>query len=120
MEHWQLDFEWLKVQHTVKELLNHHKLPDLQAILFLIGVQELGSTRGDFSKDEKQDLMHIAVCTLLSSDGYYRFIGLDQDGWPHFEQLMTIAKEDVKAQEMMLKAKIVEYFSALNLEGKTD
>jgi hypothetical protein len=56
--------------------------PDLQAILFLIGVQELGRGPMKFSKDEKQDLMHIAVCKLLSQFGYYRLLGQDQDGWP--------------------------------------
>ena len=44
--------------------------PDLQSILFLIGIQELGQGSRKFSKDEKQDLMHIATCRLLSYFGY--------------------------------------------------
>ena len=66
MEDWQLDFEWLRVQHFVKNALGRKDLPDLNSILFLIGIQELGRVQTRFSKEEKQDLMHIAVCRLLS------------------------------------------------------
>ena len=38
---------------------------DVQAVLFLIGVNELGIGYKDFSKAEKQDLLHVAICTLL-------------------------------------------------------
>ncbi len=65
MEVWELDFEWLRVQHLVKDAINHDKLPDLQSILFLIGIQELGFVQHEFTKEEKQDLMHVAVCALL-------------------------------------------------------
>ena len=30
------------------------------------------------------ELIHIAICTLLEY-GNYRFIGRDEDNWPHFE-----------------------------------
>jgi len=60
--------------------------PDLQAITFLIGLQELGQLKRLFSKEEKQDLMHLGVCRLLSQEGYYTFAGRDEDGWPHFEK----------------------------------
>ena len=58
---------------------------DLQAVLFLIGVQELGKGRVKYSKDQKLELMHIAICTLLEPFGYYNFAGHDQDGFPHWE-----------------------------------
>src|SRR5437016_3333471 len=58
--------------------------PDLQALIFLIGVQELGKGPQKFSKDEKQDIMHIATCKLLSQFGYYELAASDQDGWPHW------------------------------------
>lgn len=70
MEDWELDFEWLKVRHKVKDLLGKTDIPDLQAILFLVGIQELGRVpEGTFTKEEKRDLMHIAVCRLLSYEG---------------------------------------------------
>ena len=111
MEDWQLDFEWLRIQHHVKEALGRQELPDLQAVLFLIGIQELGSVKRSFTKEEKQDLMHIAVCTLLSEDGYYTLQGLDSDGWPHFHQTRPVPEQGVKEQERMLKEKIIHYFN---------
>lgn len=111
MEDWQLDFEWLRVQHHVKDALQRKDLPDLQAVLFLIGIQELGTVKRKFTKEEKQDLMHIAVCTLLSADGYYALEGIDGDGWPHFKQVRPVPVEGTKEQERMLKEKIIHYFN---------
>jgi hypothetical protein len=115
MEQWELDFEWLRVQHVVKETMNRDSLPDLNAVLFLIGIQELGYMKERFSKEEKQDLMHIAVCSLLSEDGYFEFEGRDADGWPHFKTLQAIDIEGVKTQETLLKVKVINYFKANDL-----
>ena len=112
MEDWELDFEWLHVQHLVKDSMNKENLPDLNAILFLIGIQELGRVKDKFTKEEKQDLMHIAICTLLSEDGYYEFVGRDADGWPHFKSLVPVQTEGVKAQEQLLKRKVIDYFKS--------
>lgn len=111
MEEWEIDFEWLRIRHYVKDNLDRNVLPDLQAVLFLIGIQELGNTGEEFTKEEKQDLMHVAVCTLLSEDGYYEFEGRDQDGWPHFKVIRPIQKIAVDAQELLLKEKIIQYFN---------
>lgn len=116
MEDWQLDFEWLRVQHLVKDWLRKDALPDLNAILFLIGVQELGRWQQTFSKEEKQDLMHIAVCRLLSYDGYYEFVGRDADGWPHWEKVAGTPKLDLAEQERLLKTKVIQYFRELESE----
>ncbi len=111
MEDWQLDFEWLKVRHHLKDLFNRETLPDLNAILLLIGIQEAGQVKATYTKEEKQDLMHVAVCTLLSQDGYFEFEGLDHDGWPHFKVIKPVPTEGVKAQEQLLKEKVITYFS---------
>ena len=117
MEEWKLDFEWLRVQHIVKDSLKRDRLPDLNSILFLIGIQELGRWKKKFSKEEKQDLMHIAVCRLLSFDGYYEFIGRDEDGWPHWKMLIPHKVEGVKNQEVLLKEKVIQYFKILEKEN---
>lgn len=83
--------------------------PDLQAILFLIGVQELGKGPMKYSKDEKQDLMHIAVCKLLSQYGYYRLEGQDEEGWPIWELVQKLPPLTLKEQDLLLKQAIVEY-----------
>ena len=113
MEEWQLDFEWLRVRHLVKDAFQRDSLPDLNAVLFLIGIQELGRPRQSFTKEEKQDLMHIAVCHLLSYEGFYEFAGRDADGWPHYRMLKPVRTSGVKEQEEMLKALAVRYFREL-------
>ena len=84
--------------------------PDLQSILFLIGVQELGKGPQKYTKDEKQDLMHIATCRLLSTFGYYHLTGQDQDGWPHWELVKKLPPLTLKEQDWLLKQAAVEYF----------
>jgi hypothetical protein len=110
MEDWQLDFEWLQVQHKVKDAMRREVLPDLNTVLFLIGIQELGRWKKSFSKEEKQDLMHIAVCRLLEDPGYFEFVGRDEDGWPHYRQVVEMPKQSTMEQEKILKIAAVRYF----------
>ena len=86
------------------------KKPDLETILFLIGIQEFGRIKDKFTKEQKQDLMHIAVCSLLSASGYYELEGTDIDGWPHFRQLKSMPEMDAIQQEHFLKDHILLYF----------
>ena len=111
MEEWQLDFEWLRIRHFVKDKLQQDKLPDLNAILLLIGIQETNIVRPTYSKEEKQDLMHVAVCSLLAQDGYFELEGRDQDGWPHFIQIKSVETQGEQEQETLLKTLAIRYFS---------
>ena len=86
------------------------KKPDLETILFLIGIQELGAKDDKFTKEQKQDLMHIAVCTLLTPSGYYEPEGKDADGWPHFRQLKSMPDMNAFEQENFLKDHVLLYF----------
>jgi hypothetical protein len=86
------------------------KKPDMEAILFLIGIQEFGEIRPKFNKEQKQDLMHIAVCTLFSQSGYYEMEKVDEDGWPHFRQLKALPVMDGMEQEDFLKDHVLLYF----------
>lgn len=90
------------------------KKPDVEAVLFLIGVQEVRNLRKKFSKEQKQDLMHVAVCTLLSESGYFELTEFDKDGWPHFRQLKPLPSYDLPEQEAFLKDHILLYFDRLN------
>jgi hypothetical protein len=83
---------------------------DLQGILFLIGVQELGQGPRDFKKDEKQDLMHIATCRLLSRYGFYELEGLDEEGWPHWKLVQQLPRMSLGEQDYLLKQAVIEYF----------
>ena len=115
MEEWQQDFEWLQVRHLVQKTMGRDQLPDLNGILYLIGIQELGRWPDQFQKEEKQDLMHIAVCQLLSQDGFYRFSGRDADGWPHFELVKPLEVKGVQEQEEFLKTKVIQYFKKMDV-----
>ena len=86
------------------------KKPDVEAILFLIGIQEIGNFKKKFSKEQKQDLMHVAICSLLSQSSYYTIEGHDSDGWPHFKQLKPLPQYNMMEQENFLKDHILLYF----------
>lgn len=86
------------------------KKPDLETILFLIGIQEFGQIKEKFTKEQKQDLMHIAVCSLLSTSGYYELEGTDKDGWPHFRQLKPMPVMNAFEQENFIKDHVLLYF----------
>lgn len=111
MEEWELDFKFLRVKHYLKDRLKLANLPDLKVVLLLIGVQELGMGPREFTKEEKQDLMHVAVCTLLEQDGYYDFVGRDGDGWPHWNNAIPFKTKGSKEQEELLKQKVIKYFN---------
>ncbi len=85
--------------------------PDLNAILFLIGVQELGQGAREFKKDEKVALMHIAICVVLLPYGYYRELGRDADGWPHFERVRDLPPLVPEEQERLMKEAVLGYFA---------
>lgn len=91
------------------------ELPDLKVMLFLIGVQELGQGAKQFSKREKEELMHIATCRLFSSMGFYELKGLDEDGWPHWQLAKPIPNYTLLEQEMILKSLIIDYFQELEI-----
>ena len=103
-----LQVRWLKLRIKLKEAFGIK--PDMNGVLLLIGVQELGQGPQDFSKEQKQDLMHIAVCTVLLSSGFYTYDGLDDEGWPHFTQLKPLPDFDLLEQENFLKDHILLYF----------
>jgi hypothetical protein len=86
------------------------KKPDLETVLFLIGIQEFGDVKEQFTKEQKQDLMHVAVCSLLSESGYYELEGVDEDGWPHFKQLKPLPELNAIEQENFIKDHVLLYF----------
>lgn len=87
------------------------KLPDMEGMLFLVGVNEFGDLPArKFSKEQKQDLMHVAVCHLLSLKGYYQYTGRDEDGWPHYQLVQEVATKGLQSQEQVLKECMIEYF----------
>ncbi len=99
--------KWYKIVFQLKKQFG--KKPDMNGILFLIGMREIGQVK-NFSKEEKMDLFHIATCKLLSYEGYYRLAGVDEDGWPHYELINKPAFTDLLNQELLLRKLVVNYF----------
>lgn len=106
----------LEIERSWQNLLSQlekavgKKPKDLNGVLFLIGVQELGQGHRFFSKEEKQDLMHIGICKVLSLSGYYELEGLDNQGWPHWKLIKKLPHFDLLEQEKLLKMHVIEYF----------
>ena len=87
------------------------KKPDMEALLYLIGINELGQVPNkEFTKEQKQDLMNIATCALLAQSGYYEYDGHDKDGWPHYKLIENPPAESLLKQELLLKQHIIAYF----------
>ena len=89
---------------------------DLQVILFLIGIQELGLGVNQVSKQEKLDLLHIAICRLLSNYGYYKFEGRDKDGWPHYKTNEKLPPLKPGEQTILMKEAAILYFEKNGIE----
>ncbi|MCO5292327.1 MAG: hypothetical protein M9959_11410 [Chitinophagaceae bacterium] len=107
-----LQVRWWALEKKLVERFG--KKPDMETILFLIGIQELGQIKEGFSKEQKQELMHVAVCSLLATSGYYEIEKTDEDGWPHFKQLKPMPEMDAAQQENFLKDHILFYFEKNN------
>jgi hypothetical protein len=83
---------------------------DYAAILMLIGLQELGKDYQTFKKDQKLELMHIGICSVLLPYGYYEYKGRDDEDWPHFERVDSLPPLTPEEQEMLIRKAIVRYF----------
>lgn len=113
IEDLELGQDWNKVLDNFEHILG--KRPgDLNSILYVIGIQELGQGPRLYTKEEKQDLMHIAICKVLSLAGYYELDGHDSDGWPHWNLVKSLPAFDLFEQEKVLKIQVIEY---CKLEG---
>ncbi len=109
----EINKKWKVLQEAVADNFDMD-IPDIKVMLFLIGVQELGKGPQEFSKREKEELMHIATCRLFSSLGFYELEGLDEQGWPHWKIVKPIPNYTLMEQELIIKSLIIDYFEELN------
>lgn len=99
--------EWKQALKAMEKAIGEEL--DLQSALFVIGVQELGKGPRKFNKRQKLEVMHIAVCKLLSEYDYYTFKGYDKDGWPHYERTEKLPHLNGGNQENLMKSAIINY-----------
>ncbi len=111
-----IKMDWEGLKKYLNQLMG--KPPrDLKSVLYLVGVQELGKGFRPFSKEEKQDLIHIGTCSLLAQRGYYVFRGRDEEGWPHYELQKGLPFVELAEQEGLIKDLAIEYFQKIKHEG---
>lgn len=108
----QLKERWEQLVAKLSDQFSQGEDLDLDAIIYLIGVQELGKVHQAFKKDEKVNLMHIAICRLLEPYGFYEFDYIDADGWPHYTIKEELPPLKAGEQSVLMKEAIVGYFLA--------
>lgn len=106
----QLKERWESVVTLLSDKFADGDTLDLDAIIYLVGLQELGQIHRKFKKDEKVNLMHIAICRLLEPFGYYEFDYFDEEGWPHYRILEQLPSLKAGEQSVLMKEAIVQYF----------
>lgn len=106
----QLKERWEQLVAKLSDQFSQGEDLDLDAIIYLIGLQELGKVHQSFKKDEKINLMHIAICRLLEPYGFYEFDYIDADGWPHYTIKEELPPLKAGEQSVLMKEAIVGYF----------
>ena len=104
-----LEKQWKKLITRLEKQFNDEM--SLKGILYLIGVQELNFGIKRFSREEKINVLHVATCKLLSNYGYYKFDGIDKDGWPHYKELKAIKNLSENDQQKLIKKAIIKYLN---------
>lgn len=106
----QLKDRWDLLVQQLSEKFSDGDPLELDAIIYLVGVQELGQYHRRYKKDDKLDLMHIAICRLLEPYGYYEFSFFDEEGWPHYTIKEELPSLKAGEQTVLMKEAIVNYF----------
>ena len=109
-----LKTKWNNLKTKLSVDFSDNEIIDLDSIIFLIGIQELGQFQKRFNKQKKLEVIHIAVCKLLSDYGYYEFDYTDNDGWPHYKLIKKLPNLKAGEQTILMKKAIINYFMKSN------
>ena len=105
-----LSVKWESILNILSNEFNKGDDLDIESVIYLIGIQELGNPNIKFNKDQKIDLMHIAICRLLEPYGFYEFDYVDKDGWPHYKIINKLPNLKSGEQSILMKESIINYF----------
>ena len=106
--------KWNNLKTKLSVDFSDNEIIDVDSIIFLIGLQELGQFQKRFNKQKKLEVIHIAVCKLLSDYGYYEFDYTDNDGWPHYKLIKKLPNLKAGEQTILMKKAIINYFVKSN------
>lgn len=104
----RFDERWAAVQSALKKRFD--KETDVKGALFIIGLREWGKKKKKISKEEKQDMMNLAACKILTNEGYFEVQHLDAEGWPVWKQTKALPVMNAKEQEKFIMEHIITYF----------
>jgi len=110
----RIEQDWGILVTKLSSIFSDGDALQVDTILYLIGIQELGKGASEFTKDDKINIMHIAVCKILEPYGYYQYSHQDPDGWPHFEVLKKLPHLNATAQNTLMQEAILDYFEKRN------
>jgi hypothetical protein len=106
----KLKERWETLLVVLSERFSDGEALDVEGVLYLVGLQELGQVHRKMKKDDNVNLIHIGICSVLEPYGYYRFDFFDDEGWPHFELLEELPPVKPGEQSILMKEALVEYF----------
>ncbi|MFQ3325457.1 MAG: hypothetical protein ACJASM_000188 [Salibacteraceae bacterium] len=107
----EMDIRWNKAMEKLEADFGTDL--DLQSVLFIIGLQELGFIKHKINKRQKLEVLHVAVCRLLSDYGFYEFEGYDVDKWPHYKRTQKLPHLKSDDQQKLLKEAVVIYLEKI-------
>ena len=110
----ELKTKWNNLKTKLSDDFSENEIIDIDSIIFLIGLQELGQFQKRFNKQKKLEVIHIAVCKLLSDYGYYEYDYTDNDGWPHYKLIKKLPNLKAGEQTILMKKAIINYFVKSN------
>ena len=106
----ELKERWDALVIILSEKFSDGESLDVEGVLYLVGMQELGQVNRVMKKDDNVNLIHVGICSVLEPYGYYRFDYFDNDGWPHFELLEPLPPLKPGEQSILMKEALVTYF----------
>ena len=104
-----LDKKWNELLEKLENQFDQEMT--LKGILYLIGVQELNLGIKQYERGEKVNVLHVAVCKILTPFGFYKFDRIDEEGWPHWIELKALKNLDENQQGLLMKKGILKYLS---------
>ncbi|MBA22237.1 MAG: hypothetical protein CMP52_02700 [Flavobacteriales bacterium] len=106
----ELKERWETLISLLTERFSETETIDIEGILYLIGIQELGQIHKRFKKDDNVNIIHIGICSVLEPFGYYEFDYFDDEGWPHFKLVEELPTLKPGEQSVLMKDAVVHYF----------
>ncbi len=110
-ENQEFSSKWNNVVNKLSQQFADGERLDIESIMYLIGIQELGKGYQEFTKDDKVNLMHIAICCILEPFGYYKYEARDEEGWPHYKLIKDLPNLSPTAQTKLMQEAIILYFN---------